>query len=174
MQPAVKRTALSFWKLAVRRSDPDVQAVQRGEGYEWAGPSTWACYRPDADVLVPVFSRYGRDAVRSPFATGRNITALARFDYAVGDGKSLVAHHGHRLRKELVDLWAAHPLPGSELGLASTEVGAPAQLQAWSCPNQLAAPHMTDSSPMERHMTCVSASGAWRPWVHMSGSCRGS
>lgn len=35
-----------------------------------------------------------------------------------------MAHHGHRLRKELIDEWAAHPLPGSELGLRSTAVRA--------------------------------------------------
>jgi hypothetical protein len=98
-----------------------VQAVDRGESYAWAGPSTWACYRPDADVLVPVFAPYRHASIVSPFAAPRNISLLMRFDYPVGDGKSLVAHHGHRLRKELMDAWERDPLPGSELGLRSTK-----------------------------------------------------
>ena len=152
------------------RNDDRVQAVQRGESYSWRGPATWACYRPDADILVPVYSRYGLDTVVPPLAGARNISLLMRFDYPVrmqshsppsqrlgpfpllfkcplawqsasqgagskkdprlplqsmqqvGDGKSLVAHHGHRLRKELIDEWTARPLPGSELGLRSTAV----------------------------------------------------
>ena len=27
------------------RSDAKVQAVDRGDSYQWHGPSTWACYR---------------------------------------------------------------------------------------------------------------------------------
>ena len=26
-----------------------MQAVDRGESYDWAGPSTWACYRQDSN-----------------------------------------------------------------------------------------------------------------------------
>jgi hypothetical protein len=47
---------------------------------------------------------------------------LLRFDYPLGDGKSLVAHHGHRLRRELIDYWNANPLEGSDLGVRSTKV----------------------------------------------------
>ena len=66
-----------------RRNDDKVQAVQRGESYNWHGPNTWACYRPDADVLVPVYSRYGLDAVAPPLDGARNISLLMRFDYPV-------------------------------------------------------------------------------------------
>ena len=31
---------------ALSRSDAKVQAVDRGDSYQWQGPSTWACYRP--------------------------------------------------------------------------------------------------------------------------------
>lgn len=98
-----------------------MQAVDRGDSYSWSGPSTWACYRPDADVLVPVFSPYGHNTILSPFAVERNISLLMRFDYPLNDGKSLVAHHGHRLRKELIDYWQEQPLNGSDLGLRSTK-----------------------------------------------------
>ena len=56
----------------------------------------------------------------------------------VGDGKSLVAHHGHRLRKELIDEWTARPLPGSELGLRSTTVrgGAAGSYDPCACVRQ--------------------------------------
>ena len=106
-----------------RRSNAKVQAVDRGDSYRWQGPSTWACYRPDADVLVPVFSPYGQSTILSPFAAERNISLLMRFDYPLNDGKSLVAHHGHRLRKELIDYWEETPLNGSDLGLRSTKAG---------------------------------------------------
>lgn len=78
--------------------------------------------RPDADVLVPVFSPYGRSGIVSPFAVERNISLLMRFDYPLTDGKSLVAHHGHRIRKELIDFWEDNKLEGSDLGLRSTKV----------------------------------------------------
>ena len=105
------------------RSNATVQAVDRGTNYNWFGPSSWACYRPDADVLVPVYSPYGRANILSPFAAQRNISLLMRFDYPLKDGKSLVAHHGHRLRKELQDYWKQNPLEGSDLGVRSTKVG---------------------------------------------------
>lgn len=101
-----------------------MQAVDRGDSYSWQGPSTWACYRPDADILVPVFSPYGHNTILSPYAAERNISLLMRFDYPLTDGKSLVAHHGHRLRKELIDYWAEQPLNGSDLGLRSTKASA--------------------------------------------------
>ena len=80
---------------------------------------------------MPVFSPYRHASIVSPFAVARNISLLMRFDYPVGDGKSLVAHHGHRLRKELTDMWDKDPLPGSDLGLRSTKVRACAQPIAW-------------------------------------------
>lgn len=60
-----------------------MQAVQRGESYNWNGPKSWACYRPDADILVPVYSRYGLNTIASPLAGGRTISLLMRFDYPV-------------------------------------------------------------------------------------------
>ncbi len=47
---------------------------------------------------------------------------LMRFDYPLTDGKSLVSHHGHRLRKELIDFHEHNRLNGSDLGLRSTKV----------------------------------------------------
>ena len=81
--------------------------------------------RPDADVLVPVFSPYSRGGIVSPFSGERNISLLMRFDYPLTDGKSLVAHHGHRIRKELMDYWEDNKLEGSDLGLRSTKVDSP-------------------------------------------------
>ena len=82
---------------------------------------TNAC-RPDTDILVPVFSPYGRGGIVSPFSVERNISLLMRFDYPLTDGKSLVAHHGHRLRKELIDFYEKERLEGADLGLRSTKV----------------------------------------------------
>ena len=31
--------------IVLSRSDAKVQAVDRGDSYQWQGPSTWACYR---------------------------------------------------------------------------------------------------------------------------------
>ena len=78
--------------------------------------------RPDVDVLVPVFSPYSRSGIVSPFSGERNISLLMRFDYPLTDGKSLVAHHGHRIRNELMDYWEDNKLEGSDLGLRSTKV----------------------------------------------------
>ena len=58
----------------------------------------------------------------SPFSVERNISLLMRFDYPLTDGKSLVAHHGHRLRKELIDFYEEERLDGADLGLRSTKV----------------------------------------------------
>lgn len=85
---------------------------------------THAC-RPDTDILVPVFSPYGRGGIVSPFSVERNISLLMRFDYPLTDGKSLVAHHGHRLRKELIDFYEEERLEGADLGLRSTKVSLP-------------------------------------------------
>ena len=50
---------------------------------------------------------------------------LMRFDYPLQDGKSLVLHHGHRIRKELIDYYEHNRLNGSDLGLRSTKVRPP-------------------------------------------------
>ncbi len=50
---------------------------------------------------------------------------LMRFDYPLSDGKSLVLHHGHRIRKELIDYYEHNRLNGSDLGLRSTKVRPP-------------------------------------------------
>ncbi len=99
--------------------------VQRnGASYEWAGARAWACYRPDADVLLPMFYKYDAADVVPPLAGPRNISALLRFGCKKGDGKNLVEHYGHRLRQELLASWAADPLEGSVAGLTSKEVRA--------------------------------------------------
>lgn len=96
----------------------------REDDYSWAGPRAWACFRPGADVLVPMYYTSPEDGIVSPFAGQRDITLLLRFGYAMGDGKNLVEHFGHRPRIELIESWQADPLPGSEQGLKSPEVGA--------------------------------------------------
>ena len=62
--------------------------------------------------------------VVSPFATERRTSLLMRFDYPLQDGKSLVSHHGHRIRKELIDFQEHNALNGSDLGPAQHQGGA--------------------------------------------------
>jgi hypothetical protein len=96
----------------------------RENNYTWGGPRAWACFRPDADVLVPMYYESGAGDIVSPFhGEERSISLLMRFGYEVGDGKNLVEHYGHRLRYELIEYWKAHPLPGSQQGLKSGAVG---------------------------------------------------
>lgn len=107
------------------RNDPQVPPiVQRWQenNYTWGQPRSWACFRPDADVLVPMYYDFSPRDVVSPFDGTRKITMLMRFAYQVGDGKNLVEHYGHRLRYELIESWKANPLEGSEQGLKSAEV----------------------------------------------------
>ena len=108
------------------RNVPEVPPiVQRWQenNYTWGQPRSWACFRPDADVLVPMYYDFDAEAIASPFAAERPVSMLMRFEYTAGDGKNLVEHYGHRLRHELSALWRADPLPGSEQGLRSPEVG---------------------------------------------------
>ena len=94
----------------------------REDDYTWAGPKAWACFRPDADVLVPMYYTSPEAGMVSPFAGERDISVLMRFAYEHGDGKNLVEHFGHRLRYELIKQWKADPLHRSEQGLATPEV----------------------------------------------------
>ena len=94
----------------------------REDDYTWAGPKAWACFRPDADVLVPMYYSSPEAGILSPFAGERDISVLMRFAYEFGDGKNLVEHFGHRLRYELIEQWKADPLQRSEQGLATPEV----------------------------------------------------
>ena len=94
----------------------------REDDYTWAGPKAWACFRPDADVLVPMYYSSSEAGMVSPFAGERDISVLMRFAYEHGDGKNLVEHFGHRLRYELIEQWKADPLYNSEQGLATPEV----------------------------------------------------
>lgn len=97
--------------------------IQRNyDSYDWAGPRAWACYRPDADVLLPMYYTFAPDELVAPLAAPRPITALLRFAYRKGDGKNLVEHYGHRLRYELLAAWRHDPLEGSSVGMASKEV----------------------------------------------------
>ena len=96
----------------------------RENDYSWAGPKVWACFRPDADVLVPMYYSSPEAGIVSPFAGDRDISLLMRFEYKLWDGKHLVEHFGHRLRYELIEQWKEDPLEHSEQGLASPEVGA--------------------------------------------------
>ena len=97
--------------------------IQRNyDSYDWAGPRAWACYRPDADVLLPMYYTFTAEELVAPLAAPRPITALLRFAYRKGDGKNLVEHYGHRLRHELLAAWRHDPLEGSSIGMASKEV----------------------------------------------------
>lgn len=124
------------------RNKPEVPPLAqpwRENNYTWDGPRAWACFRPNADVLVPMYFTYATADIVSPFASSRDITALARFGYEIGDGKNLVEHYGHRLRYELIEYWKEHPLEGSQQGLASVEVrplmAVLATSSLASCPN---------------------------------------
>lgn len=111
-------------RLGALRNVPSVPPlIQRNyDSYDWAGPRAWACYRPDADVLLPMYYTFAAADVVAPLAGPRNISALLRFTYRKGDGKNLVEHYGHRLRHELLASWRDDPLEGSLVGMASKEV----------------------------------------------------
>ncbi|CAL8466705.1 g6241 [Coccomyxa elongata] len=105
-------------------NDPTVPPIiQRWQdnNYTWGQPRSWACFRPDADVLVPMYYNFEPQDLVSPFGSERSITALLRFDYKRGDGKNLVEHYGHRLRHELIEYWRGQPLEGSQQGPKSSE-----------------------------------------------------
>ena len=102
----------------------------REDDYTWVGPKAWACFRPDADVLVPMYYSSPEAGIVSPFAGERDISVLMRFAYEIGDGKNLVEHFGHRLRYELIEQWKADPLQRSEQGLATPEVCLRTSVQA--------------------------------------------
>ena len=117
-----------------RRNDPKVPPIiQRWQenNYTWGQPRSWACFRPDTDVLVPMYYKFDAEDIVSPFAGERSISMLMRFAYTEGDGKNLVEHYGHRLRHEIIEYWKADPLEGSEQGLKTPEVGHPS-LRGWS------------------------------------------
>ena len=103
---------------------PPLAQPWREDNYTWGGPKAWACYRPNADVLVPMYYTYSVADIVSPFERERPISLLLRFGYEVGDGKNLVEHYGHRPRAELIEYWKANPLEGSQQGLRSIEVRA--------------------------------------------------
>ena len=92
------------------RNDPTVPSlIQRWQenNYTWGQPRSWACFRPDADVLVPMYYNFDPEDIVSPFAGERSISMLLRFAYTEGDGKNLVEHYGHRLRHEIIQYWRA-------------------------------------------------------------------
>jgi hypothetical protein len=91
------------------------------ENYTWDGPRSWSCVRPDADIIVPMYTPYTSADLVSPFSKPRPISALLRFEVKFGDGKHLMAIHGHRLRHELLALWETHGLAGSAVGLKPVE-----------------------------------------------------
>ncbi len=49
----------------MRRNDPAVPPIiQRWQdnNYTWGQPRSWACFRPDADVLVPMYYKFEAQA----------------------------------------------------------------------------------------------------------------
>ncbi len=88
-----------------------------------------------------------------PLASSQSQVALCggRFAYTEGDGKNLVEHYGHRLRHELIAQWETGPLPGSEQGVKSPEVGG-----LISCPIKPACSH--DAAHPALHIHALPAS----------------
>ncbi len=125
---------------------PPLAQPWRANNYSWDGPRAWACYRPNADVLVPMYFTATAADIVAPAARSRSISLLMRFGYQVGDGKNLVEHYGHRLRYELIELWRAHPLPGSQHGLRSVQ---------------------ETEADMERSLFCMCAPGQTQDTVRM-------
>ncbi len=87
----------------------------------WNLPDSFACIRPDADIVVPMFTPYALRDIVKPSANLRHISALLRFSVNNRDGKYLVSNHGHRLRHELLAFWNESVLEGSVVGEASEE-----------------------------------------------------
>ena len=49
---------------------PPIIQRWRENNYTWGAPRSWACFRPDADVLVPMHYQFDPEDVVSPFAGG--------------------------------------------------------------------------------------------------------
>jgi hypothetical protein len=56
---------------------PIIQRWQENN-YTWGAPRSWACFRPDADVLVPMYYNFDQEEIVSPFAGERSIRLLMR------------------------------------------------------------------------------------------------
>ena len=53
------------------RNKPEVPPLAqpwRENNYTWDGPRAWSCFRPNADVLVPMYFTYATADIVSPFA----------------------------------------------------------------------------------------------------------
>ena len=57
---------------------PPIIQRWRENNYTWGAPRSWACFRPDADVLVPMHYQFDPEDVVSPFAGERSISMLMR------------------------------------------------------------------------------------------------
>eukprot|EP00884_Botryococcus_braunii_P017223 jgi/Botrbrau1/4184/Bobra.0192s0044.1 len=121
-EEAGKMFFIQSYNDLVFRSDPTLGIVSGGGGtlrthsYEWTEQPYVHCFKPNVDVAVPAYASYRFSDIVHPHATQRNYTVLARFGYRAGDGKNTVQHHGHRLRKEIMDWWAENPIPGGDIG----------------------------------------------------------
>ncbi len=71
--------------LLIRNNKTIPPLIQRwrDDDYTWAGPKAWACFRPDMDVLVPMYYSSPEDGIVSPFSGHRDNTLLMRFGYQV-------------------------------------------------------------------------------------------
>ena len=59
----------------MRRNDKAIAPLMqrwREDDYTWAGPRAWACFRPDVDVLVPMYYSSTGEGIVSPFAGERD------------------------------------------------------------------------------------------------------
>ena len=57
---------------------PPIIQRWRDNNYTWGAPRSWACFRPDADVLVPMYYKFDPEDIVSPFAGVRSISILMR------------------------------------------------------------------------------------------------
>ena len=65
---------LHLTRAPARRNDKAIAPLMqrwREDDYTWAGPKAWACFRPDADVLVPMFYSSAEEGIVSPFVGER-------------------------------------------------------------------------------------------------------
>eukprot|EP00884_Botryococcus_braunii_P014572 jgi/Botrbrau1/23115/Bobra.0243s0047.2 len=111
----------SFGDLAARADGSPSWARDMSENYTWSGATSWACVRPDMDIIVPMYMQYTHADIVPPSKGPRPISALLRFEVKFGDGKNLMAIHGHRLRQELLQLWNESSLPNSAVGPRSLQ-----------------------------------------------------
>lgn len=146
------------WRGGKCRSDGSPSwARDMSENYTWPGPVSWACVRPDMDIIVPMYIPYNRADLIPPFKGPRPVSALLRFDVKFGDGKNLMVIHGHRLRHELLQLWSNRGLADSAVGPKSVKETEHDMAHSIFC---VCPPGNTQVTAQRNH-SCKSAHALW-------------